>query len=170
MEVRPYVAIMRSRDERGAVAVEFALVLPILIVLLLGTITTGLSLSNAVAATNAVREGARFGATADATEAAWGANVVDRTQQTQFDDPDEETYVCVQLLRLPATQVLESCGGTPPPETVVVPYPPAPTGVAGGCVVRVRAARPYTINAVFNQWDDWMIDGAVARYERAATC
>lgn len=163
---------MRCRDERGAVAVEFALVLPILIVLLLGTITTGLSLSNAVAATNAVREGARFGATADAATApaTWAANVVDRTQDSQFDDPNGETYVCVQLLRLPSTQVVEACGGTPPPATVVVPYPPAPTGVSGACVVRVRAARPYTINAVFNQWDDWMVDGAVARYERAATC
>ena len=54
-------------DERGAVAVEFALVLPLLVMLLLGIATTGLSYTHAIGVTNAVREGARFGATADAT-------------------------------------------------------------------------------------------------------
>ncbi len=54
-------------DERGAVAVEFALVLPVLVMLLLGITTAGLSYSHAIGLTNAVREGSRFGATTLAT-------------------------------------------------------------------------------------------------------
>ena len=51
----------RVRDESGAVAVEFALILPILVMLLLGVTTTGLVYSDHLAITNAAREGGRFG-------------------------------------------------------------------------------------------------------------
>lgn len=87
-----------ARTERGAVAVEFALVLPLLVMLLLGVTTSGLSYSNALGVTNAVREGARFGATADATSTTWAADVISRVRATQFDDPAAETAVCAQLV------------------------------------------------------------------------
>jgi Flp pilus assembly protein TadG len=47
------------RSERGAVAVEFALVLPILMMILLGIVEFGLSYSAQLTITNAAREGAR---------------------------------------------------------------------------------------------------------------
>jgi Flp pilus assembly protein TadG len=49
------------KREEGAAAVEFALVLPILIVILFGTIEFGLILYNQEVITNASREGARYG-------------------------------------------------------------------------------------------------------------
>ncbi len=89
--------------QRGAVAVEFALVAPILIMLLIGTATSGVSYSRALGVTNAVREGARFGATADASvvPSTWTTDVIARVRDTQFDDfgSPPHTAVCVQLIK-----------------------------------------------------------------------
>jgi hypothetical protein len=49
------------RNHRGASAVEFALILPLLIVLLFGIVEFGLLMYNKAVITNASREGARAG-------------------------------------------------------------------------------------------------------------
>jgi Flp pilus assembly protein TadG len=49
----------KLRSEDGAVAVEFALVLPILVVMLLGIMEFGLLYNAQITVTNAAREGAR---------------------------------------------------------------------------------------------------------------
>lgn len=49
----------RWRSERGAAAVEFALVLPILLVLVLGTIEFGRAYNTQISLTHAARESAR---------------------------------------------------------------------------------------------------------------
>ena len=49
------------KNNKGASAVEFALVLPILIVLLFGIVEFGLLMYNKAVITNASREGARDG-------------------------------------------------------------------------------------------------------------
>ena len=48
-----------TRSDRGAVAVEFALLLPILVVIILGIIEFGLVYNTQITITNAAREGAR---------------------------------------------------------------------------------------------------------------
>jgi hypothetical protein len=53
--------INRKNPERGAVVVEFALVLPLLMFLLMGMIEFGLLFYNQQVLTNASREGARAG-------------------------------------------------------------------------------------------------------------
>ena len=50
-----------NNSEKGASAVEFALVLPLLLTLLFGTIEFGLLMFDKAVLTNACREGARFG-------------------------------------------------------------------------------------------------------------
>ncbi len=50
---------VRMRDERGQATVEFALVLPVLLLLVLGIIEFGKAWNLAQVATDAVREGAR---------------------------------------------------------------------------------------------------------------
>ncbi|MEY2433928.1 MAG: TadE-like protein, partial [Acidimicrobiaceae bacterium] len=50
-------------DDRGAALVEFAFVLPVLMMILLGMFTGGLAWNRKLAVTNGVREGSRFGAT-----------------------------------------------------------------------------------------------------------
>ena len=50
-----------SAGQRGAAAVEFALLLPLLMAMLVGTLDIGLMLYNKAVITNASREGARAG-------------------------------------------------------------------------------------------------------------
>jgi Flp pilus assembly pilin Flp len=50
---------MARRDQEGAAAVEFALLLPLLVLLLFGMIEFGLAFNTRIQATNAAREGAR---------------------------------------------------------------------------------------------------------------
>ena len=52
---------MKIREQRGWAAVEFAIVLPVLVSLLFGSIEFSLLLYNQQIITNASREGARFG-------------------------------------------------------------------------------------------------------------
>jgi Flp pilus assembly pilin Flp len=50
---------LAARDEEGAAAVEFAFLLPLLVLLLFGFIQFGLALNTRIQATNAAREAAR---------------------------------------------------------------------------------------------------------------
>lgn len=52
---------LREMEERGAAAVEFALVLPLLLMIVLGTIDWGWYFYVSQVVTNAAREGARVG-------------------------------------------------------------------------------------------------------------
>ena len=51
-----------NKDEKGQSMVEFALILPILLLIILGTIQFGIIFSSQIAVTNAAREGARVAA------------------------------------------------------------------------------------------------------------
>jgi Flp pilus assembly protein TadG len=50
-------------DDRGAALVEFAITMPVLVILLLGMFTGGLALHHKLELADAAREGARYGAT-----------------------------------------------------------------------------------------------------------
>jgi Flp pilus assembly protein TadG len=52
---------MRIKGQKGTAAVEFAIILPLLILVLFGTVDFGLLLFNQQVITNASREGARAG-------------------------------------------------------------------------------------------------------------
>jgi Flp pilus assembly protein TadG len=51
----------RSRAERGASLVEFAIILPVFMVLVLGMFSGGVAYNRQIAIRNAAREGARYG-------------------------------------------------------------------------------------------------------------
>jgi hypothetical protein len=59
--MRPSAMRGQNRDEHGASAVEFALVVPLLLVLVFGIIDYGLLFSNSLALRQGIREGARQG-------------------------------------------------------------------------------------------------------------
>jgi hypothetical protein len=166
--------------ERGSASVEFALVAPVVIMLLMGTITTGLSYSHALGVTNAVREGARFGAIGDASSASWAADVIARVRATEFNDvgsppPPSRTSVCVELWKGPspgASLVKSSCDVAIGPGVAAADYArfPIPTSLPTGvCVVRVVATRNFEIEApplLPPLGAKKMVRGSVARYER----
>lgn len=180
---RLVVRDQRPRGERGSSAVEMALVLPMLVMLLMGTVTTGLSYSRALGVSNAVREGARFGATAalptaPAPATPWGTDAIAEVRGTQFDDfgASPETAVCVQLYKVgtgpvPNTTACDQGNGSVSPALSMpgpTNYPVVPTSLASGvCVVRVLAARNYTVDtAMTPAINRTMTRGSVARYER----
>lgn len=63
----------RIRDERGQTMVEFAVVFPVLVVMLFGIIQLGIVFNNYVTLTDAVRSGAREAAVARQTSDPGGA-------------------------------------------------------------------------------------------------
>ena len=161
----------RHRDDRGAAAVEFALVVPILLMLLFGVVTTAMTYSDHLSATNAVREGARYGAAADVSSSAWATSVRDRVKQTYFNAGATVTdaQICVQLVKADGSTAAGqwnggSCGTAPD----------APTGmVSGSCAVLVWMQQPARIRLIVAPDMDFTIGAeSVAYYGRtvAPTC
>ena len=89
-----------NQDDRGAAIVEFALISGILIMLLLGTISAGLTISHNISLNNGAREAARFGATlpVDSDISSWLGNVADVAEQATNGDLGDATpgqSICV---------------------------------------------------------------------------
>jgi Flp pilus assembly protein TadG len=162
---------VRTRNERGAAALEFALIAPLLLMLLLGTISSALVYSNHLTATNAVREAARYGAAADATNGTtWAESVQTRVQQVYFGatgaTPTNDE-ICVDLVKADGT-VVASDGGS-----ACGTAPGAPTGMAtGSCAVRVWMSHPEKIQLVVEDLDVTIGAESVAYYGRivSASC
>jgi hypothetical protein len=128
--------------------------------------------------TNAVREGARFGASADASSTTWTDDVIARVRSTQFDDHGSvpATAVCVQLYKQGSGPVSgkaacdQGNGSVAPALAIpnVSATPAVPSDIpADTCVVRVVAARNFNINAVMVPvFHGTIVRGSVARYEK----
>ncbi len=166
----PRRTLRRRRSEEGASAVEFALVVPLLLMLLFGIISTGLVFSDHLSATNAAREGARYGAAADISSADWATSVRDRVKATYFNGAETVTddQICVSLVQADGTTAAQYTGancGT---------APATPTGMAAGsCAVLVWMERPHTIQLIAFPNVSLEIGGeSVAYYSRevAPTC
>lgn len=142
---------VRARSQRGAAAVEFALVVPLLLLLLFGMISTGFMFNDHLSITNAVREGARFGSSTDFRSPTWSADVRDRVKQTYFNDIDRNTpldltdaEICVKIVDSTHAAVLGSnqwsgsqCGDVPDLSGL--------TMTTGSCAVVVWVEKPRTI-------------------------
>jgi Flp pilus assembly protein TadG len=157
------------RPETGASAVEFALVVPLLVMLLLGVTTAGLGMHNALGTTDAVREGARFGATTLTTPvpagyASWSAAVQAKTVVLSAGSVTSDTQVCVKLQKGTSTVLQQSSC------TFATSEPPNPTSItATDCIVKVWARIPVTVNIGVASWDIFVVRSSVARYERTCT-
>jgi Flp pilus assembly pilin Flp len=159
----------RDRDDRGAVAVEFGLIAPLVIMLLLGTVTVALAYSQHVALSNAVREGARLGASAP-NNASWLASVHTHPAE-EYSHPDglPRGVVCATLIK--------TTGGASPTFSTVIGAPAGcgsgpsnPTKIAAGCFVKVWASKHTHLEWVLGSADPWMEAGSVAIYDRAESC
>lgn len=161
----------RVRGDGGAVAVEFALVAPMVIMLLIGTVTVALAYSQHVALSNAVREGAQLGATAP-NGASWLGSVQEHTHDA-YADPDglPASDVCATLKK--------TTGGASPTITTVVAAPAGcdesdgpddPSDVAAGCFLKVWALKQTHLEWILGNADPWMEAGSVAIYDRGQSC
>jgi len=103
--------VVRARQgERGAVAVEFAILLPVLIVILFGITAFGLAFSRFVTYLSASREGARYAAVHCQPDALSCTNqmIADRVEQAAAGYPigpgiPQADIDCVQSPGLPVT-------------------------------------------------------------------
>lgn len=156
---------MRSRrrgNEDGAAAVEFALVVQILAMLLIGVVTFGLAYSGKIALANAVREGARAGS-AMPVNPNWGTSVTQRVKDVFAEADQVGLKVCAALYKN-ATVVQSDdpgCGTAPP----------TPSGIAAGtCYVKVWAEKPTSLNWVLGSSDITLGAQSVSVYNRNAAC
>jgi Flp pilus assembly protein TadG len=158
----------RRRSEAGASAVEFALVVPLLVMLMLGITTAGMGLNDALGTTDAVREGARYAATTTTSPtpagyASWSAAVQAKTLALSAGSVTNANQVCVKLQKGTSNVLQQSACSFSSSE------PATPTSVsATDCVVKVWARIPVTVNIGVASWDIFVIRSSVARYER--TC
>jgi Flp pilus assembly protein TadG len=143
-----FVGKDRRRGQHGAAVVELALVLPLLVMLLFGLISTGLAYTDDLAISNAAREGARLGSSTDyePNPTAWATSVRDRVKQVYFNESNSLTdqQVCVKLKSSSATLAGWSgsaCASYEPPDPVGPPDP----YLGGTCLVKVWVAKPQKI-------------------------
>jgi Flp pilus assembly protein TadG len=147
-----------GRNERGALLVEFALVLPLLLSLFLGIFTGGVAYSNKIGLVEAVREGARFGASlpmgsgAGAVDA-WETQVKNRVVAASGGDV-ALADICVKFV-LPI-------GGT----DCGLADPSGASNEPTVHLVKVSATRSATLEFFFFKSDKVMQGKLVARFER----
>lgn len=146
---------------------EFAIVAPLIFSLMVGMFTGGISMSRKNSMTNAVREGARLGATL-ADNGAWAGSVRDRVRVLSSSDLTN-SQICAKLIYKPTatTETVKqatSCSLDP----VDFPEPSAADLPALSCAVKVWAGRTSELQAIFFSRDLKLNASALSYYER--TC
>ena len=180
-------AMRPRRAERGASLVEFALLLPVLVLILLGTITGGLTLSRHNSVKNAVREASRFGAVLPDLPSNRAASLSKLYQEVKaaasgdLDPGVDGRVICVAIIDAQdkwsyATYTNNDSGSVDTTGTLASALPPevkdkcesSAVGTTGQGTTRVwvRAARTSEVEALLYS-EDWELDArAFSRYER----
>jgi hypothetical protein len=161
-----------SQGERGAAMVEMAFVFSLLVVLLVGVVTSALAFGEKNAIENAAREASRYGATYPApslqpdTPGSWPEwlatvrDVARAAAQGSLSADVDGQYICVAHIGS-GLKLEDSNGGS--------------SVSSGTCYndglsdsrVQIVTRRNSTINAVFFSFDVTLNAPATARYERA---
>jgi Flp pilus assembly protein TadG len=146
------------RGERGAALVEFAIVLPLLMAFALGIFSGGTAYFRRITVADAVREGARYGATLPVPIGAggatsWETSVRNRVAQASGGEL-ASANVCVKLVYATGTS---DCGVADP------------TGAAAETSVRlvkVSASKGVTLEFFFFSRTATLSSHVAARFER----
>jgi Flp pilus assembly protein TadG len=150
------VRTTRRGSERGAALIEFALVFPLLIMLIVGMVTAGSAYNQKLQVTHAAREGARFAATVSPTQAftnsdTWAHNVRDLVVERSA-GALSAAQVCVSLVEGSPGQVYASSASysTLGPTTPCIADQSYPVmeGTDLGLRVQVTAVRDGSIQLV----------------------
>ncbi len=148
----------QRQSERGAVFLEFALVLPLLMSLILGLYTGGQAYSNKIGLVEAVREGARYGASLPMGNdvnalTTWKERVRNRVVDASGGD--------VQLADVCVEYVFPT-GGT----ACGLGDPSGASNEPTVHMVKVSATRPAKMEFFFFTKNTTLVSKLVARYER----
>ena len=145
------------RAARGAVIVELALLLPLVLALALAVFTGGTAYFRKVTVVDAAREGARYGATlaldATGSTASWTASVKQRVVDASGGDL-ALTDVCAQLVYPTGGN---DCGVADPAGAASEP---------SVHLVKVSATRTATVEVLFFTSSPTLTGKVAARYER----
>ena len=115
------------KNQDGVSAVEFAIVLPLFVVLIFGIIEFGVIMYNKAIITNASREGARFAILFD-SDVHDDLAIANKVKEHLKFDPNDNSSILINL------------GGTPAPPTIsVLPTPDRPRGTP----ISVTVTYPY---------------------------
>lgn len=108
-------APLRGREARAQGVVEFAIVLPILLLLLLGLINLGVVITTQIVITQAAWEGARAGATLDRTAGEGDAQIIGAVRAAMRPlDPERATIdIQPRESEVPRSQPWPEPRGTP---------------------------------------------------------
>ncbi len=156
-----------SRPDMGAAMVEMALTLTLLVMLLVGIVTSAIALGQQNSIQNAAREASRFAATLPgAVDTTWLQAVRDVARAAALGDLDSAVpgqFICVAFVDGSTATRLTDTGGVPVEE-------------AGDCFfddrgpeetrVQVVTQRDTTIQAIVFSADVTLSAPAAARYER----
>jgi Flp pilus assembly protein TadG len=158
----------RYRSERGASLVEFAIILPVFMVLVLGMFSGGVAYNRQIALRNAAREGARYGSILPKTpETVSGATWAERIRANVVDRSEGElktSQICVALVNgagagsvvLGTTPNAYSTGGAPCFND---------GGADGKARVQISVNAPATVEALVFSRSITLTSKSIARYE-----
>jgi Flp pilus assembly protein TadG len=165
----------RGRGDEGAALVEFAIIMPLLFMLILGMFTGGLAYSQSISMNNAAREAARYGASLPqgGSADAWLRDVATAAREAATGDlatgvPGEN--ICVAYVHPGATSgqqttrrlVLQGASESFSNQTCRTDgRPPSERRV------QVQVRRTTTLEALVFSRELTLERGAVMRYERA---
>lgn len=161
---------MRRRDESGASLVEFALVLPVFMMVVLGMLTGGLAYSRKLSIAQGVREGARFGATLPITASlpvdSWltrVAGLAESSSDGELTATKPGQFVCVAYVPASGSpRRRQEVGGSVAFTNATCI---ANDGRAGEARVQVVASRTSKLEALVFSQDLTLDSHAVARFE-----
>jgi hypothetical protein len=159
--------------DRGLALAEFAIVFPLLMVLLVGLVSAGVAWNQKLSLSHAAREGARYGATLPAQEG-WATKLQDLVIKRAAGELTPQ-QVCVSLVQgsgsspvvptdlagAAASELTTRSGGAPCMADDGYPFGD------GGRRVQVTVAREGKIDIVFRQWEVDLSSDATARWERS---
>jgi Flp pilus assembly protein TadG len=166
----------RGRGDDGAVLVEFALALPLLLMIIVGMFSGGLLYNQKQQLTHATREGARYAATIPENQTftnggTWQDNVRDLIVERSVGDLTN-AQVCVSLVRgSGGTLTVVNSHSTAGATTPCIPNQTYPVSSSDtGLRVQVTASRPGSIDlALFGKINVTLDAKATAKSETTVT-
>lgn len=171
------------RGDEGANAVEFALVLPILVVLIFGAMYGGIALNHDLSLSTAAREGARYAATLEGVNdaaaggtpvVAWYTSVLDRVTgeaATSLSAAEPSSEICVAFISETgnARVVRRTWATGAPVDSAKTSGQCYSDGLTNQARVQVTTQRRVNWNAVLVHFTPLIGSDATARYEKELT-